>query len=143
MIEQIINPYYQNIDTISGDNIPSPFEYMWKNYFEVVDKCMMSAFNKLYGAEVFGFSSAKYLQGLNVIKMTFFQYLFMKEEIEIDTINNRVKSIDFYMDKYNLNCNNLSKQLVCLSCKDYEIIEVMIDDSEYEFNNDFNNDFNS
>lgn len=143
MIEQFINPYYQNIDTISGDNIPSPFEYMWKNYFDVVDKCMMSAFNKLYGAEVFGFDSVKYLQGLNVIKMTFFQYLFMKEEIEIDTINNRVKSMDFYMDKYNLSCNNLLKQLVCLSCKDYKITEVMIDDSGYEFSDDFNNDFNS
>lgn len=142
MIEQFINPYYQNVDSISGDDIPSPFEYALQKYFESVDSCMMSSFKKLYSTEVFGFDSSKYLNNLNIIKMTFFQYLFMKEEIEIDILNDRIKSMDYYMNKYNLDCDNLSKKLLCISCKDYAIIDSMLDDSEYQFNDEFSNDFN-
>lgn len=143
MIEQFMNPYYQNVDSLSNELIASPFQYMWKKYFEATDSCIMASFKKLYSAEVFGSDSKSYLENLNVIKMTFFQYLFIKEEIEMDTLNNDVKSMDFYMDKYSLNCDNLTKKLLCISCKDYEIIDAMIDDSEYQFSNDFNNDFNS
>lgn len=142
MIEQFMNPYYQNVDSLSNELIASPFQYMWKKYFEATDSCIMASFKKLYSAEVFGSDSKSYLENLNVIKMTFFQYLFMKEEIEIDTLNNDVKSMDFYMDKYNLNCENIKKKLLCISCNNYVINDAMFNELEYQFNDEFSNDFN-
>lgn len=142
MIEQFMNPYYQNVDSLSNELIASPFQYMWKKYFEATDGCIMASFKKLYSAEVFGSDSKSYLENLNVIKMTFFQYLFMKEEIEMDKLNNDVKSIDFYMDKYNLNCENIKKKLLCISCNDHVINDAMFNELEYQFNDEFSNDFN-
>ena len=142
MIEQFINPYYQNVDSISGDALPSPLEFMFAKYIKSVDECLYSNFKKLYSADVFGLGSLKYLQNLDVIKMTFFQYLFMKEEIEWDILNDDAKSEGFYFDKYNLSCENLASKLTCIKCKDYKIIEAMIGSSDYEFSEDFNNDFN-
>ena len=141
MIADFMNPYYQNLDGV--ELIPSKFQTMFKDYMMSIDECLMLSFKKLYSAEVFGKDSFESLKNINILRLSYYKFLFMKEEIDIDIINDDIKSEEYYLTKYGLDCESYKEKLVCIKCKDYEIIDKMIVQENYEFSTDFNEDFNA
>lgn len=111
-----------------------------KDYFESIDECIQKSFNKFYAAEVFGSGSEKYLMELTNYMNIFHALLLFKDEYDINSANNDVKTKEYYLNKFSLGCVGTENKLMCSGCND-AFIDSFMEAYGGEFSDDFSDDF--